>query len=438
MANLAEEALYAHLTSVDSLDYLIKEGFTLENVRDVIPTEVGRKLVLWAIEYYFENGRKVAPSKDAIMTTWGDQLTPLDIEINDDIETDSVQWAVDQLRHDYADYMVGDQFVQSLASAMRKADGPDRVNVALEYSQLLHVLTQSLISRKNEMDGAEGLSDAIDRYEQMVAEGHQFRGMTFGLPEIDDHIRGVHPGEIAVVAATSGGGKSWFSLIVLLEEFKRGRKTILFTLENDVEMTFDRIACVKCRVDYEKWQRGEVEEGDLLRVKEFLKIMEEAPNKPIIVQPAPIEATGAAMVRRAIIEECDSIIIDQLSHIQPVVGSRARQRNEVIADIVRDLHNLINQPGMKIPLLLLHQINRKGREEARKIGRYLMEHMGEATQVENDASHVLAIYQSPDHEIAEQAEIQMLKCRRMRKRDWEVTWRPGMGDVRIRREVTAT
>jgi hypothetical protein len=432
--NVAENAFYAHLTDPDSLDYIVREGFSLENVRDVIPTEVGRRLTNWAIEYYFESGRTVAPSKDAIMQAWGDQLTPLEIEITEN-ETDSVQWAIDQLRNDFADYQSG-VFATEFVKAVRQADGPDRAGVVLENSQLLHMLSQSLISRKNEMEGAEGIADALRRYEERSAEGHQFDGILFGLDEIDGHTMGIHRGELCVFAATSAGGKSWFSIVVLLSEFKRGRKCILFTLENGVDMTFDRIACVECKVDYEKWQRGECDEGDILRVKEFLKIMEESDRQPIIVKPDTTEATGAAMIRRAIIEECDSIIIDQLSHIEPVAGSKARQRNEVVAEIVKDLTKLITQSGTKIPLLLLHQINRKGRDEARKIGRYLMDHLGEATQVENEASFVFAIYQSPDHEIAERAEIQQLKARRVRPvRGWEVTWRPAVGDVRVLKEA---
>jgi replicative DNA helicase len=432
--NVAEEAFYAHLTDPDSLDYIVREGFTLEVVRDVIPSEVGRRLAVWAIDYYFANGRKVAPSKEAIMAAWGDQLTPLEIEIKEE-ETDSVQWAIDQMRNDYADYQAG-QFATAFVKEVRQADGPDRAGVVLEYSQLLHMLSQSLISRKNEMDGLEGLDDALKRYEERASDGHKFDGICFGLPEIDNHTMGIHPGELCVVAATSGGGKSWLSIVVLLEEFKRGRKAMLFTLENDVEMTFDRIACVYCKVDYEKWQRGECDEGDVQRVKAFREEMQGSQNKPIIIQPDSSEATGAAMARRAVIEQCDSIIIDQLSHIEPVVGSKARQRNEIVAEIVKDLYKLINQSGTKIPLLLLHQINRKGREEARKIGRYLMDHLGEATQVENAADFVFAIYQSPDHEIAEQAEFQQLKGRRVKPiKGWEITWRPAVGDVRVRREA---
>jgi replicative DNA helicase len=431
--NTAEAAFYAHLTDTDSLDYMVQEGFTLDTVREVIPTELGRKITSWAIDYYFENGRMVAPSKEAIMAEWEDKMGPLGLTINDEVEVDSVQWAISNLRELYADVKAG-EFAIEISNAVRMADGPDRVKVVLEYSQKLHILSQALITRKNEMTGSEGLSDALKRYDERVRNGQVYDGITFGIPEIDDFIMGVHAGEMAVVAATSGGGKSWLSIVVLLSEFDRGRRCILFTLENSVPMTFDRIACVKCHVDYEEWQRGECSEGDVLRVKEFLTIMENSPVQPIIVQPDTTEATGAAMVRRAIIEECDSIVIDQLSHIEPVAGSTARQRNEIVAEIVKDLYKLINQSGTKIPLLLLHQINRKGREEARKNGgQYVMDHMGEATQVENAADLVLAIYQGPDHEINGEAELQLLKGRRLRPiKGWRISWRPALGDVRFR------
>lgn len=206
---------------------------------------------------------------------------------------------------------------------------------------------------------------------------------------------------------------------------------MLFTLENDVEMTYDRLACVHCRVPYDKWQRAECDDGEVLRVREFAQLLKEADNF-IVAQPKQGESTGVAMIRRAVTEDVDSVIIDQLSHIEPVAGSKARQRNEVVAEIVRDLGRQIK--AANLPLLLLHQINRKGREEARKVGHYLMEHMGEATQVENDATVILAPYQSPDHERAEWAELQMLKFRRGQCKTWEMDWRPHVGDVRIRRE----
>ena len=69
------------------------------------------------------------------------------------------------------------------------------------------------------------------------------------------------------------------------------------------------------------------------------------------------------------------------------------------------------------------------------VRRFLMEHLGEATQVENDATWVGAIYQSADHIVEERAELQTLKSRRFRPMDFEMEWRPYVGDYRVRREI---
>lgn len=438
--SVAEDALYSHLTDTESLDWIIKEGFASEVAREVIPSEIGRKLVGWCIDTYFENGRKVAPSKEAIMETWGPQLKAQEIEINDEVELDSIQWVVKQLKSDYAAY-VGVEFGKMLIQEVAEAEGPDKVDVMLRGSQILHAYTMSLIDRKNEMILEDGLDDVLKRYEEVTSEGYQYKGLMLGLDGVDDdvltpdqHIRGIHPGELAVLAGTAGGGKSFFSLLPVLSEWERGRKTILYTLENDLDLTFDRIACMKLRVPYEKLQRGECEDGEIERIRAFTDRIKGSEHQPLIVRPKASEATGAAMIRRAHVEGAQSVVIDQLSHIQPIAKSKARQRNEIVAEIVRDLVELIAE-GDKIPLLLLHQINRKGREEARKIGRYLMDYLGDATQVENDATFVWAIYQSSDHVVEERAELQTLKSRRVRPMDWEIEWRPYVGDYRVRREI---
>lgn len=436
----AEETLYSHLTNTESLDHLIKEGFAAEVVREVIPLDIGKTLVQWCIDTYFESGRKVAPSKEAIMATWGPQLQGADIEIDDTVELDPIEWVVKQLRAEYAAY-VGVEFGKLLIQELVEAEAPKKVDVMLRGSQILHAYTMSLIERKNEMVLADGLEDVLVRYDEVASEGHTYKGLTLGFEGIDSdvitpdqHFLGIHPGELGVLAGTAGGGKSWFSLVPVLSEFERGRRSVLYTLENDIEMTFDRLACMKLRVPYEKLQRGECEDGEIKRIRDFTDRIKNSDNQPLIIRPRSSEATGSAMIRRAHIEGAQSVIIDQLSHIQPVAKSKARQRNEVVAEIVRDLVELIAE-GDKIPLLLLHQINRKGREEARKVGRFLMDHLGEATQVENDASFVWAIYQSSDHVVEERAELQTLKSRRVRPMDWEIEWRPYVGDYRVRREI---
>lgn len=434
MGNHAENTFYSHLCQPDSLDIIVREGFTLEVAREVLPTEVGRKVTAWAIDQYFKSGRIVAPSKEAIMKTWGDQLVPLEIEIDDETELESIHWCIETLKTDYADFKAG-EFATAMVKAVRNADGPDRVDEVLKYSELLHQLSQSLISRTDEMKLEEGFEDAILRYEDIAKNGNKLDGIVLGLGAVDEYLRGIHPGELAVFAGTSGGGKSWAAGNSLIENFRLEKKCILYTLENSVEMTFDRLACIAAKVDYEKWQHGACDDTEVYRVRMFRTQLMESPVKPIVVQPDTGEMTAAAMVRRAVVEQADGLIIDQLTFIEPRPDSKKIKRNEEVGEIVKDLHKLINGRE-KISCILLHQINREGRVAAQKTGHFDMSHMGEATWVENTADIILAIYQSPDHIATETAELQMLKSRRTKIKDFEMVWRPSCGDLRVRKEIT--
>lgn len=431
--NHAERVLVAHLTDVDSLDFLAVEGFLSTSV-EIIPTELIRKLVIWSLEYYFRNGRKVAPSKEAFQETWADDLEQSDVELGDDTETDSVEWAVEQLRTNYAQWR-SQTFVKDFAMAVAKADPTDKVAAIQEGAHELYKLAQVLVTRKNEMDAAEGFQDVLARYEALIASGDSIRGLTFGMRQIDEHIGGVHDGEIAVVAAGSGVGKSWLGGKVAWNEFEKARRVALFTLENDLPMTFDRLACMAARVDYEKWQTGKANEGEILRVKLNLEKLQESEHKPIVLMPEQGHRTVQSMVRKAIVLGADSIIVDQLSHVEPDPKSRAIKRNEQVAEIMRGFAVAVNDGHDQLPLLLLHQINREGKKDSRSTGRYTMEHLGESAEVERSASFVFTVYQSADANAVQQALFQTLKARRVPPKDWLVHWRLGIGDIRVIKEM---
>lgn len=432
--NHAESVLLAHLTEVDSLDFLAVEGF-LSNAAEVIPTELIRKLTTWSLEYYFRNGRKVAPSKEALQETWALELEQAEITFDDDTETDSVEWAVDQLRTNYAQWK-SQAFNKDFAIKVAKADPTEKVQVIQEGAHELYKLAQALVSRKNEMDAVAGFEEALLRHAALAESGTSVWGMTFGLPEIDNHLGGIHPGEIAVMAAGSGVGKSWFGGNAAWNEFKCDRRVALVTLENDLPMTFDRLACLASRVDYERWQRGGANEGDILKVKLNLEMLQDSEKPPIVMMPEPGQRTVQSMVRKAVVLGADSLVIDQLSHIEHDPNLRSPKRNDQVASIMRDLKVAVNEGHDQIPVLLLHQVNREGKKESSRTGKYAMDHMSDSSEVEKSADFVFAAYQSDDDKAVEQAKLQMLKGRRVKLKDWLLWWRLGVGDIRVIRELT--
>lgn len=429
----SEGVLYSHLTNTDSLDIIAREGFNSDDALEVIPTELGRRIVKWCLSIYFESGRLVAPSKQAILDTFGEQMEKVNIEVVDDVETDSVQFAIADLRSHYL-YGQVSEFNTRFVTDLYNADAPDRVGVSLKYTSELHKITRAAVSRRNEMTGLEGVDDAILRFKQRAADGQTTMGLTLGLKELDEHLFGVHPGEICTIAAGPGVGKSWTAGFITNTECANSRRCLLVTLENDNEMTFDRLVCMAAGVPYEAWQRGIANDGDMARVDAFRKFMSESERQPIITQLSADEATPINIIRRAQLEDADSVIIDQASHLHPEKFSRAVKRNEQLREIMRDLHTMIRDE-YKIPVVLMNQINRDGMTASRKTGRYEMEHLAEGGSVEQASAIVLTIFQSELMRREQMALLQQLKGRRTDRKHFLTNWRPEVGDIRIKREV---
>lgn len=432
--NHAEQVFYTHLTDVDSLDVMAQERFTLADVREVIPTELGRQITAWALDYYFANGRKVAPSAEAIQETWGQQMEQAELSLGDGTETDSVEWSIQQLRINYAQFR-SQQFVADLAKSVAHADPLEKVKAVQDGAYELFRISQSLTSHRLEMRGAEGVQAALDAYDERLAADTVVQGMTFGWPLLDDRIHGVHPGEIAVVAAGSGVGKSWVAIHTLYSQWKAGRRCVLFSLELTLETVFERMACVAKGVSYENWQSGQVSEYDRTRITDFILELEKSESQPVVVMPPRGDRSMYSLVRQAQSYDAETIIIDQLTFVDQVEGSRSRQRWESVGEKMHQLAELITSGTYRPSVLLMHQINRKGIEEAQKTGRYLMDHLAEGAEIERTASFVFAFFQSEMDKRTERARLQMLKARRVKCSDFDMLWKLEYGMVRILNEV---
>ena len=110
----------------------------------------------------------------------------------------------------------------------------------------------------------------MSRYEARAANTREFQGMHFGLPEVDVHTNGIREGELAVVGAYAKVGKSYFVDRVALREFEQGRCVALYTLENSISMTTDRIACLANGIDPVPFDEGRASPEDLALIQEWI------------------------------------------------------------------------------------------------------------------------------------------------------------------------
>lgn len=408
---------------------------------EIIPTSDMRRVVQWCLDYYFRTGRLQAPSRDAILSDWRSVIEDNEIDLGDGTETDDVAWAIESLKAQYI-YGRASAFNLEFGTALAKSEPYERLALLDLYAQEMFGLVLSLQDRTATVEGPQGFTNALREYEARVARGGLLEGIQFGLPEVDAHFFGLHPGELGVLAGIPKVGKSFFLLLVAWFMYRMLHAVVvLYTLENSVPMTYDRLACMATGIDYSEWQQGNVPPEIIdTRIRPLIEQMQngdEHGGRLIVIQPEPGKRDPANLVRGAQLLGCNALLIDQLTFVEaPETEQRGRSKNEEVRDIMRLTKILISAPPNPISCLMAHQINREGQKAADRVGHLEMYHLADGSEVERASDLVLALYQNGDDAMFGHVKLQTLASRRRDIRHWNLLYRPWAGVVQVLGEVT--
>jgi hypothetical protein len=428
----AEDVLYSSLTEVDALEQLVRIGLPLE----CVPNPAMRDVVAWAIEYFDKSGQTKAPSREALVETWEAVLEHEEIELQDeDLEKDEISWAIDALKARYADWRF-QSWQKEAAAALAQSSTVERLKVMTEEVGKLNDLVMSLADKTQHVEGAEGFLRSFAQYQQRAETSQQHRGLAFGIEAIDAYTYGVHEGELAVLAAGPKTGKSVTIAYILLQEWKKRRHATYYTLENSVDMTYDRLVCIHLHIDHDRYRRGECTDDEVARIQTFInEHLDDLKEYIHVVQPQRGERTVQWLTRYARALGTESLLIDQLTFME--ASDRRLRGPEKITDIMHDLKDAIGG-RMAIPCLLAHQINREGMREAKKNGWLEMYMLAEGSEVERTADWVFGLYASPDERAAQMIMWQTMATRRgSTNKNWRVgVWRPWVNQIGMLEEIT--
>jgi replicative DNA helicase len=429
MSRTAEVAVVQHLVDADSLRYLSDEGLP----EQVVPTEEFRPVVTWALEYYFRSGCKQAPSVQALHDEFTEDLFTDNDVVLEEAPEDTIEWAVETLKGNWT-LKQSQDFVKQLATQVNNAQTGQRIDVLNDAVSALSNITIEVSRKSQQVDARYALTERIRAYEERSEAGSVTQGLLFGMEPIDSHTGGIHPGELAVIAAGPKTGKSFFHIVTAFSEWRRGKAVALFTLENSVEMTIDRLACYANGISPTRWLQGICHPNEVESVQRFRAEMEESDTPLWVIQP-PVGRRGVAqMVREASIRDADSLLIDQLTFVEPRDERLARYLQ--VREVMHDLKSLISTSNKRLPCLLAHQVNREGVKESRKVGYLRMEHLAEGSEVERTADFVFGLHQSDDEQMVNMSKLQMLAARRTALRHWNMNWNIEQGHIAVHSQLT--
>jgi replicative DNA helicase len=239
-------------------------------------------------------------------------------------------------------------------------------------------------------------------------------GLATGFTDFDKMTTGLHPGQVMVLAARPGMGKTSLFISALLHcSVAKDAVAALFSLEMSKEEMGFKFFSGLSRIDSRRLKTGELAKEEFRRLMEAADKLGQA-RIHIDDTPALTVLDLRARCRRLKAKEkrLDIIVVDYLQLMRgPKTGGAGGSREQEISAISRGLKELSKE--LHVPIIALSQLSRS--VESRTDKRPMLSDLRESGAIEQDADMVCFIYRddyyNPDSEEKGVAELILAKNR---------------------------
>lgn len=215
----------------------------------------------------------------------------------------------------------------------------------------------------------------------------EIAGLPTGFIDLDRKLLGLQPGQLIVLAARPGVGKTSFGLSLAVNSSKAsGLPIAIFSLEMLAPELSMRILSSEAGVDSMRLKTKNLMDTDLRNISKALKDLSQLPI--FINDSADITLIDIKSQCRKIKAEqgLGLVMIDYLQLMNS--HSKVLSREQQISEISRGLKNLAKE--LECPVIAMSQLNRA--VESRQDRRPLISDLRESGSIEQDADIVCLIY----------------------------------------------
>lgn len=216
------------------------------------------------------------------------------------------------------------------------------------------------------------------------------RGLLTGYSNIDWRLKGLQPGQLIIVAARPGMGKTNYVLNILRKTATnvRDKMALGFSLEMGNSELFERLVAAQGKIQMGMLQTGKVFEHEDSVSRLFPSVSALAGlNVALCDNPSLTVQDICSMVRRAVRRDPVSLVFVDYLGLIDYAGSDKRH-DLIIGEITRSLKKLAREIG--VPVLLLAQLSRE--VEKRKDKRPILSDLKDSGSIEADADVVQFLY----------------------------------------------
>jgi len=237
------------------------------------------------------------------------------------------------------------------------------------------------------------VDDALN--EMDAARGQGLRGIPTGFRELDEQTQGLHPGQMIVIAARPGLGKSTLALdFARTAAVRDHRTTAFFSLEMPKIEILQRLLSAEAEVRLAKMRKGDLDEPDWDKIH---RIQDKIKSAPLYIDDSPNLSLMEIRAKARRIKQQHGLELVVIDYLQLMTSgkSKVESRQQEVSEFSRSLKLLAKE--LEIPVVALSQLNRGPEQRADK--RPALSDLRESGSIEQDADVVILLHrdlQDPD------------------------------------------
>ncbi|AUS78829.1 replicative DNA helicase [Actinoalloteichus sp. AHMU CJ021] len=230
------------------------------------------------------------------------------------------------------------------------------------------------------------LQPTMDEIDAIASRGGMSLGVPSGFTDLDAVTNGLHPGQMIIVAARPGVGKSTLGLDFARScSIKHGMTSVIFSLEMSKTEIVMRMLSAEARIRLQDMRGGRMSDDDWTRLA---RRMSEVSEAPLFVDDSPnltmmeIRAKARRLKQR---NDLKLVVVDYLQLMTS--GKRVESRQQEVSEFSRNLKLLAKE--LEVPVVAISQLNRGPEQRTDK--RPMLSDLRESGSLEQDADMVLLI-----------------------------------------------
>ncbi|MBX3195206.1 MAG: replicative DNA helicase [Schumannella sp.] len=267
----------------------------------------------------------------------------------------------------------------------------------------------------------EAVNTAMDEIDVARGRSGELAGVPTGFAELDDLTNGLHSGQLIIVAARPGLGKSTLALDFARSAAVEHKMPVLFfSLEMGRSEIATRLLSAESSTFMHKLRKGDLDEHAWTRIA---NVRGAIADSPLFIDDSPnltlveIRAKCRRLSQRMGLK---MVVIDYLQLMTS--GKKVESRQQEVSEFSRALKLLAKELG--VPVVALSQLNRNAEQRADK--KPALADLRESGSLEQDADIVLLLHRDlgleRDDPRAADAEIIVAKHRNGRTGTLDVTF----------------